>query len=171
MSKSTLIATLGSENIVSRIQSLESSIGNQIQIDVFSANSELISTLPNNAGLRVVFSQQVDVLAGDTIIGLGQFEVTNDLGYTCGVGRSIIRAASAVATTGTTLRPGRQAMDNVSPERHHIINVAQVVDVVASSGTVYYNMLANAVSGSGSGNLIVEQGYGSLTLVRFRRLG
>lgn len=136
---------------------------------VFTSPAEQYASLPVNGSHVAVYSLYVpDMLPNDIMMLFGQFEVTNDLGYTCGVSRTLLRAANAVATTGTPLLPGVAAMDNVDPTRHHMVLTAAGAEVNPNTNGVYYNMTAAAVSTSGSGNLTIEAGYGRLVGVRLR---
>lgn len=136
---------------------------------VFISPAEQYATIPVNGAHVAVYSLYVpDMLPNDIMMLFGQFEVTNDLGYTCGVSRTLLRAANAAATTGTPIQPGVAAMDNVDPTRHHIVLTASGAEVNPNTNGVNYNMTAAAVSTSGSGNLTIEAGYGRLVGVRLR---
>lgn len=135
--------------------------------DVAPDTTANVTTVSVNGSYVVVYSVQVTGLAAEDIVYVvGQYEVTNDLGFVVGVGRVLLRAASASATTGTAIMPA--VMDNVTPDMHHKADQIVAMDT-GMSGTVYYNLVLNAVSSYGNGNLTVEQGYGKLQAMVLKR--
>jgi hypothetical protein len=58
-------------------------------------------------------------------------------------------------------------MENITPAQHHHEEMLWAVDTNAE-GTVYYNLVVYASASGESGNLAVEQGYGRLTVLKFR---
>lgn len=129
--------------------------------------TENAATLTANGSAVVVMSVQAQGLgADDLVLVIGQFEATNPLAYNVGVTRSILRATSAVATTGVPLVPAVQ--ENVTPDTHHMASQIVAVDTGAT-GTQYYNLVLSAVAGGGNGNLTIEQGYGKLQTILLKR--
>jgi hypothetical protein len=59
-------------------------------------------------------------------------------------------------------------MENVTPEMHHKVLLNWAVDT-GVSGLVYYNYIAYAAGFGNCGNMIVEQGYGKLSVIVVKR--
>jgi len=114
----------------------------------------------------VLMSVPVNMAKEDVALILGQVEVTNNLGLNVGFGRYITRGISPTDVGGKWLVPAN--MDNITPGEHHRSQHFWAVDSDAE-GTFYYNMVAYAVSSDGNGNLIVQQKYGKLVVMKFRR--
>lgn len=154
----------------SRLDSVEAALAGIASFaSLHTSGTERFAVMPVNGDHISLYSLLVpDMLPGDIMMLFGQFEVTNDLGYTVGVARQILRTTSAGATTGTQISPAIAAMDNVDVNRHHMIAQATGAEVNPNTNGVYYNMCAWAVSTGGSGNLTIEPGYGRLVGVRLR---
>jgi len=137
---------------------------------VFQSTAEQYTLMPVNGAQLSLYSIAItDMKIGDIVILMGQFEVTNDLSYTVGVGRRIIRGANNGASGGNIIQPATSAMDNVDPSiLHHKVINATAAEVCPVNGSAWYNMAGWAVSTGGSGNLTIEQGYGKLVMVRIR---
>lgn len=157
-----------------RLDAVEAALAGSsgVTIQRFISGAEQYALLPVNGSRVAIYSLQLnDMQAGDVMLIEGQFEITNDLGYTVGIGRNILRASGpggATATGGDILLPSLSAMDNVDVNRHHHIVNFSAHDVCPANGQFFYNVTAWAVSTGGSGNLAIENGYGRISAVRIR---
>lgn len=157
----------------SRVAALESAGGGGLSVTPFNTGSfsEQVTSLPvtsDGSAKRVVFSQQVSVRAGDVILVLAKFEITNPYQYNIMGARYTLLCNSAGATNGTEITEA--ASMNVTPAIHHDIHVDVGTMTVANGGTKYINVIAWAAASSPGANdaLVVEQDYGRLSGVILR---
>lgn len=163
-----LVTALGSTN--SNLAALKTRVdGMNGLAKLFTSTTEQYSVVPVNGSLLSLYSITIpDMVAGDIVLLAGQFELTNDLGYNCGITRYLLRTTAALSVAGTPVSPAVAAQDNVDPIRHHAVVNQMGMEVCPTNNGVCYNLVVGAVSSSGSGNLAVELGYGRLIAVRIR---
>lgn len=99
----------------------------------------------------VVYSVGPLNIAGGAVVDIRfQSEVTTQCSGNIGVGRYVVRASSATATTGTNVVP--PAVENVTEDIHHQILVHTGLEQPSSALTgVYYNAIVYALSASSQG--------------------
>lgn len=108
-----------------------------------------------------VYRTVVPVTAGSTMLVIAQVEVTNDLGYTIGLGRYLQRTLN-----GSTVLVNRPNMANVTSQMHHESLVLPALDEIEADGEATYELIMYAVSPYViDGDFIrVEQNYGGLAV-------
>lgn len=118
------------------------------------------STPENPAGGFVpVYSVPVMASGQDSILIMGQFEVTNNMGFTTPCGWGLFRSSSA-DVIGSCINPA--VMENVLPEQHHMPRTVVWVDDQAPTGLCWYHLVLWAKHDRYTGQLEVEPGYGFL---------
>lgn len=134
--------------------------------------SELIPDLPvlqtaSPAGKRVVYSQEVDLTAGQVVLAVAEFQTTNDLGSNVYVGSQIVLAGSADDVRGLAVTAANG--ENVTPEMHHgqQSKSGTYQTLASDQGKRYVNLVAWAASSrtTPGQQLTVDQGYGRLSVV------
>lgn len=134
--------------------------------------SELVTDLPvlratSSVGKRVVFSQEVDVTAGQVLLAVAEFQTTNDLGSNVYVGSQILLVDSADDVRGQEVTAANG--ENVTPEMHHgQQSKSGTYEAQASDqGRRYVNLVVWAASSRTmpGQQLTVDQGYGRLSVV------
>jgi hypothetical protein len=116
----------------------------------------------------VVFSQRLaNLKKGETIIALGQSEVTNDFDFPVLVSGQLVLANSAKATRGVTFTPGTAF--NLTPEMHHGVVVQSGIQVQETATKVMYVNLvlyAAAERAKPGAKITVNRSNGHLDVLR-----
>lgn len=130
----------------------------------------ILDTEPD-AEYVVLYSVYVENLTStDVVIVKAQFQVQGLFRYYVGIGRTIIRASSASATTGTHVCHG--VMSNLQPGNQNEAVVLSGIDSNISSKHCYYNVLGYSKGSSllhAGQSLEVTAGSGDCTAVVFDR--
>ena len=102
----------------------------------------------------------VNVSGGSKNLVLAQFEATNPLSYTVGLGRYVRRSDGA--------RIGPATMDNITPAMHHRVVNLGVWDAQPIMNATYSLVVYAIASAAKPGDSIkIEQGYGFLQVMVF----
>lgn len=98
--------------------------------------------LPLTQTWQVIYSVEVWVEPGDTLLCTGEMEVTNDLGFNVCWSTMMILAERHDETEGT--RIGYVTAKNVTPAMHHDVQSKIGMITVDQSGTIFVIFLATA---------------------------
>lgn len=125
---------------------------------------ELASYVPvarMNGEHIVIYRVTAEVTKGDWMLVVAQAEVTNDLGYTVGLGRYLKRTLNGAEKYVT-----RPNMANVTSQMHHESLQMVGYDEVEEDGAATYELVLYAASPYviAGDYLSVEQNYGSLAV-------
>lgn len=127
-----------------------------------SCDPECVGKIPVTRLIQervATYRTRVAATSGSTMLVIAQAEVTNDLGYTVGLGRYIQRTLN-----GSTTLVNRPNMANITSQMHHESLVITAFDEIEESGEATYELVLYAVSPYVmDGDFIrVEPNYGSL---------
>ena len=151
--------------------------GNSYAASLLQSRAEQVTSIPITNGVTVNQKQLFSVcskITADTAVQVNaQSEVTNPYSFNVGIGYVIKAWDYYVDDAGasTFIRSYNAipaVMSNATPAEHHyIVNVAaaEKVSYASNANTRCYTLVAWAVSSSGSGDIIVQQGYGYLQVV------
>lgn len=127
---------------------------------------ERIAYLPIDGIGRIVYSVPLELTGDETLIVSGQFEVTNKNPFNVGIGRGI--SISDSPDTRGTFVVARGAMENVTPDIHHLVGNPSAICKPGMVGQRWLHLALWAVASRASAGdlVIVEQGYGHLQVVK-----
>lgn len=141
--------------------------------ELYSDGTENVSTVPIKANpgdgdMRVVYSVAVSALAGDLLEAMGQYEVTNDVGYNVGIGCGLVLASTSTGVNGDAL--AKNTMTVCTPDIHHHVGRPHGMKKFASNWSGYANLVVWAASSAAvTGDTItVEAGYGQVDVALIR---
>lgn len=119
--------------------------------NVENASVMTIAETTSSAPRKIVYSVgPIDVPANAVVDIRLQTEVTTNCSGNIGIGRYVVRASSATATSGTNVTPA--ALENVTADGHHLVIVhAGLEQPTGGLSGVYYNAVLYAVSSAGQG--------------------
>lgn len=151
--KSVLIATYGNENFQERCESIPIRAGSG-----------------QNIYRRLMLAKSGPVRAGDSFLAFAEFEVTSPYAYNCMIGSQIW--VSDGASWGGAEVTEANAMNFRGDEEHHYTRTKiGLWAATANYDFRYFNLFAWAASEAASSghSLKVEQDYGRLVVMHFRR--
>lgn len=135
--------------------------------------SELVDTLPMNpSAFQVVYSLPVaDIRDGDVIVALAEAEATNPHSYNAFVSGWLLLTDDPGAVNGIEI--SENSGFNITPQMHHgiVTKVGSVRPVGTDLGDRHVNVVMRAAASQAQegDTLLVEQDYGRLTVLRWRR--
>lgn len=148
-----------------------------LKLDSVHWTTEVVATtlpvdLPTDTW-RTMIRQVVPVAAGDTLDVLAWARVTNDVGYTVGVGWHLWVYDCELGTSSTWTKISPSLGDNVTSTRHHMplmISAVWAVPVYWPEGhrvVVVLRADAHSTAAVSGDTLTVDDGYGALTVHRY----
>lgn len=141
---------------------------------IHSTDKELVAYIPVRPNVmagdfQVLYSiGPLSIEAGQLVDFRLQAEITNNCGNNIGLGRYIVRADAASATTGVIVN--KAVMSNITNDEHHEVIVHSGFDRLrASVEAAYYNVIVYAASSkpacngiaSGEENRLKVEGFGA----------
>jgi len=134
-------------------------------------SSEKITSLPITVSSpytkKVVYSVYVgDLVPGDIVLALTDFEATNDHSYNVMIASQIYLASSDLTTT-IDAEISEASGFNITPNMHHgVVSRSGALAISDSLTSKYINVLAYAASSAASSGdtLTIEQDYGRLVV-------
>lgn len=145
---------------------------------IYSTETVTASTLPidlSTSTWRTVIRQVLPVSAGDTLDITAWARVTNDVGYTVGVGWHlwVYDCDSGLGTAGTWWKISPSLGDNVTKDRHHMPLHISMVHAVPDDWPKDHRMVvvlradAHSTAAVDGDTLTVDQTYGHLAVRRY----
>lgn len=147
------IGVYGNENFQERVETIPVTPGNQ-----------------PNIYRRIMLAKSGPVKAGDMFVGLAEFEVTSEYAYNVMLGAQIW-VGEGSAWGGHEMTEANAQNFRGDEEHHYVCNKTGVWVAPASYDFRYFNLFAWAASEAASSghSLKVEQDYGRLVVMHFRR--
>lgn len=144
----------------------------QPEVSSSQYRSELVAeieVLPTASGdgKRVLFSRQVEVGAGQVVLALAEFQVTNQIDRNVFVASQVVLSDRPDGVSGQPITPANG--QNVTPDMHHgqQTKAGSVAADAGRAGVRYVNLVvwAAMTTAEPGDRLRIDRGYGRLTVM------
>ena len=126
-------------------------------IQLHKSGKEILTAIPVNGGPQCLWTVgSLQVPMGAVVNVQVQCEVTNPYPFNVGIGRGIY------SECGGWIAP--QCMSNVTPDEHHKVIIQQAVERIPSDRWAFWQFYIWAVAENQSGSIVIEPGYGVMTV-------